>query len=389
MGDVAGRLKIAVIPAWYPSAAQPMQGLFVRDHVDALAANNDLVVLADDGPRRAMRGAFAFGDVVEDGVRTIRIAYRDHPRGAATAGYIAGILEALRRLTRQGWAPDVLHAHVYYTGLVAALAKARRRIPMVLSEHSSHFLLGTLSARDRLRARLAFRAADVVCPVSPVLERAIRDLGYAGPMTVVPNPVDPSAFRPAPFPDDGTKRLLTVAGLQAVKDIPNLLRACALVANQRRDFLLDIVGDGPERGACEQLRDDLGLSDLVRFHGYEPRDAVVRRLRECHFFVLPSRVETFGVAAVEALAAGRPVVTTDVGVAQTVDRTCGTVVRPQDSQALAGAIDQMASSYVSYDPVAISAWALARFGYPAVAHQWEEVYLRILGVTRSTPRHEG
>ncbi len=352
-----------------------MHGIFVQDQVRAAALGNDVVVIADDGPRPVRPGVPLLQDSLEHGIRTIRVGYRADSRQPATIAYVRGVLAALSRLRREGWRPDIVHAHIYYVGLVAELAKLRYRVPVAVSEHSSHFLLGSLNAADRLRAWLAFSLADVVCPVSRVLERAIQGLHVRTRFEVVPNPVDLSTFRPTPLPTSSPPQVLVVAGLDTVKGIPNLLRATASLAAHGRNFRVNVVGDGPARAGYERLAKDYGLAERVVFHGYQPRQAIAGFLRDAHFLVVPSRAETFGVMMLEALAAGRPVVATDVGVASEVlTEASGIVVPPEDPDALARAIDRMLGGCARYSPTSLAAPIAANFSYEAVARRWDRVY---------------
>src|SRR5204863_353878 len=115
--------------------------------------------------------------------------------------------------------------------------------------------------------------------------------------------------RQVPLPRAGSA--LTVLGLSGALArlrregfAPDVLDALARrAADGRPPVTLDVVGDGPERPALDARARDLGLDGAVRFHGLESRDVVARRMAESDLFVLPSHVETFAVALVEALAA--------------------------------------------------------------------------------------
>lgn len=138
-------------------------------------------------------------------------------------------------------------------------------------------------------------------------------------------------------PDEGF--LLSVARLDAAKRVEIVLRAVAMC---EEPVALRVVSDGPERQRLERLVTDLGIGDRVRFLGRVPDAEVVRLYRSCRAVVYVPVDEDYGYAAVEALMAGKPVLTTDDsgGVLEFVrDGENGAVV-PPDPAALAAALDR-------------------------------------------------
>ncbi len=133
--------------------------------------------------------------------------------------------------------------------------------------------------------------------------------------------------------------MLTLAQLMHRKGIDVLLRALAQLRDP--DLVLLVAGDGPEAPALRRLTAELFLTDAVRFLGR--RQDTGDLLAACDLFVLPSRQEGLGVAALEALGAARPVVATRVGGlgALIVDGVCGLLVPPDDVAALAAAIARL------------------------------------------------
>jgi glycosyltransferase involved in cell wall biosynthesis len=308
---------------------------------------------------------------------TIRVKHRESHIPFRTGVTVArGLLSALRRLECSGFRPDLIHAHVYEVGIAALVAGRRYRVPVVVSEHSSHFSLGTLPTVARWRAQFVFRAADLVCPVSNDLRTHMERQGIHGRFQVVPNPVDTDIFAPTPPPPE-PPRVVFVGGLDPIKRVDLLLRALAIV--RRSDVCLDIIGDGPSRCDLEGLTRRLGLSRSVRFHGYLPRSEVAMRLRSAHFLVLTSVVETFGVVLAEALVAGRPVVAGRVGaIGEIVDERSGILVPPGDEHALAEAIDQMIRRRGEFDWRTLSSGAVSRFGLDAIGTRWDAAYRSLL-----------
>jgi glycosyltransferase involved in cell wall biosynthesis len=139
----------------------------------------------------------------------------------------------------------------------------------------------------------------------------------------------------------GDVRLLFVGRLVRTKGARDAIRA--LGSMRRLPIVLDIVGDGFDRTACEALTAELGLVDRVRFHGRLPRTQVNEFYAAADIFVFPSYREPGGNAPLEAMSYGLPLIVSDLGgPATVVDDSCGIRLHPlspdQYAQAIAGAI---------------------------------------------------
>jgi glycosyltransferase involved in cell wall biosynthesis len=203
---------------------------------------------------------------------------------------------------------------------------------------------------------------------------------------VVENVVDTDVFHPptepppaaAPPPGDaaGPARLLTVAALADKKGHAYLLQALAqLRADGATPVTLDLVGDGEEREPLERLTRALGIEDIVRFVGEQPKERVAEMMREADLFVLPSLYENLPCVLIEATASGLPCVATSVGgVPEIVDSDNGVLCPPRDAAALAGAIAAALDRAPPVDPAALAGRATARFGYEAFERNWTALY---------------
>ena len=355
----------------------------MRDQALAAARTNRVVVLYNEGPAWSVRRLFELREGEEEGLRTLRVRHRASALPRAGSVLAVGGLEAgLDRLRRDGFRPDVIHAHTL-AAAAAALALGRaHRIPVVVSEHWSAFALRTLSTWEARLARLVFERVDLVCPVSERLREAVAAYAPRARLRVVGNPVDTALFasvRRRPPSPSGPARLLAVGLLGEKKGMGRLLDALAW-RNGARPVVLDLVGEGPAAAELGRQARELGVGDTVRFRGLMAREDIARLMGEVDLFVLPSLIETFGVALVEALAAGLPVVATDVGVArEVVDKRSGVVVPPDDVGALAQAIEQALARLPEYDPSGAAAVVRERFSPEAVGRQWDEVYRSVLG----------
>ncbi len=371
---MSDRLRVLVVPKWYPWPDRPVLGLFCREHARALATGHNVVVLASLATPRPGFAAYALEDAVEDGLRTLRVRYRrPRLRPLAMGFQLLGMLAALRRLRREGWRPDIVHAHVYQAAPPSLILGRLSQAPVAITEHFTGFQRGLVTGYERTLARLSFERADVVAPVSEELAGRLRALAPKATIEVVPNVVDTAAFAPPESRAPGA-RLLNVAALAEKKGHRFLLEALA----ERPDVTLDVVGGGELRGELERQATALGVDDRVRFLGEQPKQEVARLMRAADLFVLPSLAENLPVVLIEAQASGLPAVATRVGgVPELVDAAAGTLVPAGDSSALAAAIGDTLERSAGFDPAALAARARERYGYDAICARWTAIYARL------------
>jgi len=386
---VSEPLRVLVVPKWYPWPDRPVFGLFVREHARALARRHEVVVLASLATPSPGFGVFRLTDEVEDGLRTVRVLYR-RPwfRPAAMACQIAGLVAALWRLRREGFRPDVVHAHVYSAALPALLLGRLSRAAVVVTEHYTGFQRGLITGADRWVAWAAFTGADLVAPVSEELAGHLRAIAPRARIRMLPNVVDTEVFETATHSrHDGPARLLTVGALAEKKGHAYLLDALAQV-RARREAELDVVGGGELRSVLEARAAELGLGSAVRFHGEQPKEEVARLMAQADLFVLPSLHETFGCVLIEAMASGLPSVATRVGgVPEVLPPEAGPLVPARDPEALAEAI--AATLDRDFDPAELHRRAESGYGYESFAERWSAVYDELLssrGRTSSATR---
>ena len=416
------RLKVLFLPGWYPSEVDPVAGIFVQEHAKAASLHEDVVVLYAYGDFSGSLKPYRISEAVESGIRTIRIRYggllsylwiglrrkeqsqdRSSAQGAKPAGYLARLLEgpktlmaalfcypglllAYRGLVREGWRPDVIHAHVFLAAVPAVMLGKLHRVPVAITEHSSAFPRRLLTLPLRLQARFAMNRAQIILPVSDDLRRHIGSYGIDNTFVVIPNAVNTDLFRPAPHEaapgktgKKHGKKLLLVAGLTPVKGVPCLLEALAQLRQMRSDFSLDIVGDGPNRQDYEQLSANLGLDAAVAFHGQKAKEEVAAFMRNCDFYVQSSLWENLPCVLIEATACGKPVVATNVGgTSEIVDSENGVLVPPDDAKALRDAVEYMLDNYQTYASEIIARHARDRFSYEAVGRMLDEVYRELV-----------
>jgi glycosyltransferase involved in cell wall biosynthesis len=129
---------------------------------------------------------------------------------------------------------------------------------------------------------------------------------------------------------------------------------------------------------CEELAIQLGISEKTRFRGALDPSLLQNEIAACDVFVIPSRSETFGIVAAEALSVGRPVVATRCGGPEDiVTKETGLLVANDDVEGLSAGIAEVCRNLTRYDAERLSEYAQAKFGFDAVVSQLTAIYERI------------
>lgn len=256
-------------------------------------------------------------------------------------------LMAVRRLLAQT-APDLVHTHMAKAGTIGRVAARSMRVrPRTVHTFHGHVLEGyfrpsTQRAFVEVERRLA-RQTDALIAVSPEIRDALLDLRIGRPAQfhVISLGFDLSSFLAVEGPAGTLRAKLGLAGdvplvgivgrLVPIKDVGTMLAAMVDLPAAH----LAVVGDGEMRPALEERARQLGVAGRVHFTGWWPE--VAEALSDLDVVALTSRNEGTPVSLIEAQAAGRPVVATDVGGVRYVveDGVGGYLVRPGDAGALA------------------------------------------------------
>jgi glycosyltransferase involved in cell wall biosynthesis len=245
---------------------------------------------------------------------------------------------------------DVVHAHDRYTNVFVTLAARWAGTPVVIASkrwwHSPR--------AHQLANAFAYRFAHAVLANTDAVAASLRSVERVRPerVVVVPNFVDDAAFAPLPAAErtrllreigvpDGALVVGIVARLRPVKDHGSLLRAAALLRARWPALRVVLVGEGSIQPYLEAQARALAVSDIVHFAGHRDHDPNPHNLFDVS--VLCSLHEGFPNTIVEAMAAARPVVATNVGGAPDAveDGETGLLVPPRDPARLAEAIDAL------------------------------------------------
>jgi L-malate glycosyltransferase len=257
-----------------------------------------------------------------------------------SSGQLAAMLQDI--------APDLLNAH--YASGYGLLARRVGFVPTLLSVWGSDvYEFPRSSPLHRWVLRGNLRAATAIASTSRCMARKAGEVFSHPRLFVTPFGVDEELFapervdrRPGPIVIGTVKTLARKYGVDVLLEAFALaVRRAGLTTGMR----LEITGTGPQESALRRQATELGIADLVTFHGAVPHARVPEMLRRLDIFAALSRDESFGVAAVEAAACGKPVVVSDAEGLVEVTRAdeTGLIVPRDDAGAAADALTRLAT----------------------------------------------
>lgn len=243
------------------------------------------------------------------------------------------------------FAPEIVHVHLFHAlALVASVPRPTRAKLLLTHHHGSRYVDERQRTREAID-RVCGRRFDAVVGVSDATRRLLVGR-YRYRAEKVHTIVNGWSGSPIPKHGSSTGTVICVANFRAQKGHDVLLDAFSSVARKVPESQLLLVGDGPLRPELEQQAIRLGIRRQVDFKGHVAD--VWPLLAESDVFALASHYEPLGLAALEAMAAGLPVVATRVGgLGELIEPgVTGVLVEPNDPHALAGALSGLLTSEV-------------------------------------------
>ena len=391
-------MRIAVITPWFPVPEIPYAGVFVAQQAEALSQHGHEVTVVHldaqpfSGPRSAVEGdcrlLLTSSKAIDYRVPNFgpTIEYCRIPFLAPSSGGFFSRAEAARlqlsSVFNAGWFTerfDVLHSHVTMPGGYAAI---EREVPVVNTEHFTGIarVLAQSDARTAF-ARVASRA-QMVCVSSFLLSHINDHLTVPlNDIEVVPNLVDFAGLDYRQRTEIGN-RWIYVGSLNHRKNVDRLLNVFHLFKRNLGDAHLRIVGTGELRAGLEDLARQLEIDKQVDFLGALNRNETAAEIGDSDLMVHLSQIETFGLTAVEAIAAGVPVISLSNGGAAEawgeIESFAGRILAADSTDAeIADDIIHLCSAPHTLDLKFASDWVRERYSPENVVSQLSSIYSRI------------
>ncbi|MBO1266326.1 glycosyltransferase [Proteiniclasticum sp. SCR006] len=382
-------MKILIIPSWYPSHRDSLEGIFFKEQAIALKKDDNKVFVVVPPKIYSMKKIFN-SDVntkienrTENGIVTIRsndYAYIPKSKLASMLFMKRKFIKMIEYLFDRYGKPDIIHAHSFiWGGVLGAYISKKYNIPIVLTEHSTAFSRDMITNIQKKAIRSANDIINEIIVVGPGLSKDLKPYIGDRSVKIVPNIVNINEFKleeniiKNKDGDDFT--FLCIGLLTYKKRVDLLISAFSKMKNQKCKLL--IGGDGEEKENLMSLTQTLKIENRVRFLGRLSRDQVKKQMRECSVFVLASRHETFGIVFIEALASGKPIIATRSGGPNNiVNDFNGVLIDVDNEEQLTDSMDQIISNYSKYNPIEIRQDCINRFSEDTIVNKLKSIYMQ-------------
>ncbi len=384
----------------YPPVVIGGLGRHVYQLATALVADGHEVVVLARRPMGTDPASHPTTDGVHEGVRVIAAAEDPHEFdfGTDLMAWVLAMGHAMTRaglrLQAEGWRPDVVHAHDWLVAHPAIALAEFFDAPLVSTIHAteagrhSGWVSGRVSRQVHASESWLVHESDslITCSAS-MADEISRLFGPELPgITVICNGIDSSRW---PFalrqPHPGPPQLLYFGRLEYEKGVHELIAALPRIRRTHPGTTLTIAGDGTQEEWLTELARKHKVSKAIRFFGRADHDQLLELLHSTDVAVLPSHYEPFGIVALEAAAAGAPLVASTAGGLgeAVIDGVTGLSFPPRDVAALAAAVRAALD-----DPAGAQQRALAARERLTADFDWHTVAARTAQVYRSAVRRE-
>ncbi|MBS1550741.1 MAG: glycosyltransferase [Bacteroidetes bacterium] len=393
-------MNILVIPSWYPGEQGQFDGIFIREQTEALADNfpqhNFMVshcgnyYLSISSFRKLIK---SFREFLKSKsyIREHKPNLTEYYEPAVTwtdklGGEIKNICKVhtenyLKAKNKYGKI-DLVHAHVSYpAGYAAMKLKEKFRVPYMLTEHMAPFPFERFVLNGKLSGKISepVLSADIVTAPSRYQSEQIESFGLQKSV-VVPNMVNENLFYPVIRErNKGRVRFLTLTTFTERKGIYELMESILKVSKVNTDCEFMIAGTGELENYIREFIIKNNLTGRIILSVNPDRDEVMKIFRQYDVFLLPSRLESFGIVYVEALACGMPVIATDCGGPKDfVNKDNGLLIEVGNIDQICDAVNFMTMNFYKYDSQKIREHFMNNFSAKTVCSLIITLYERIL-----------
>ncbi|MEK7142943.1 MAG: glycosyltransferase [Patescibacteria group bacterium] len=393
--------NIFFIPSWYPSKFKPAAGYFIKEQAIALGKycpscrlaislwGDQDTKISFEKPKEVFPHwlNFLLAKPYQKKL-SLNVWEICQPALEWSPRIFKGNIKAIIRVNRQNFFQaqkkigkiNLIHAHISFpAGYVAMKLAQDYQIPYIITEHYGPFPQAPFDQTKYFNLiKEPLKNANNIIVVSPVLKKTISKLNVKK-IAVIGNQVDEDFFVLRKNPKTEFFRYFTAADITPTKGIADLIEAIRIVVNHNRQLEFRIAGEGKFLGYYQKITYDLQKNGHLKWLGFLSRDELRRQLQNSQVFISPSHHESFGLAIVEALFCGRPVIATRSGGPESYLNTRNSIlIDIGNIKQLARAILSIKNHYQDYHSSLIRKEAVTKFSSKIVAKQVLSLYYQTI-----------
>jgi len=383
-------MHLYIIPAWYPQNENDATGIFFREQAKALAERGHNVTVIHIEPisvTQIVSKPWHSEQIWQDGlVRTIFhkvIIPIPEKFGDLQDKYISNLFHKIikKQIEKDKLegrpSPDLIHAHVSHSCAYYCIDAAKRlSLPLVVTEHYSGLVLGTASERDYARVAETIEKSDAFIFVGSNFQKNVcKRLSIEKQTNVVFNMVDTDAYHIDNNDRAQEFTFLSACHLTQNKSLDLVIKAFNRAFDKDASVRLIVAGDGVAMNSLKELTNELDENYRISFFGRYNKEQAKDLFSTSNAFVLTSKVETFGIVYLEALASGIPCIgTKGQGADDIINSSNGFTVEYGNIDELVDRMKYLYDHRNDYIKASLRNDCIERFSKNAICEQLEKVY---------------
>lgn len=373
-------MTILLLTHSYPDSRIKWRGLFIQDQALALSEKHEIIVVyfRVDYTSFAPFSKYSFVKRQKGKVTEYEVTTGKSFPVINQLKYLNDTYRFIRKEILSKKKIDIIHSHLSYpAGFLGTIIQNREKIPCVLTEHTwiKKYFRSTI---HKLCVLYTLKHCGCIVAVSRALGEDINRY-CKRPVHVIPNVIDMNKFSVTdPGRMENKMNIGILGGMGNYrKGLDILIKAVSLLKDM--DLTVHIGGDGKYLSTFRDMARKLDVDGKCIFYGEIKPENIQDFYSKLHFYILPSRDETFGVVVVEAMASGLPVIATRCGgPEEIITEETGILIEKENPPELARAIRSLAGNLDSYNRKAIRNYVLEKYSKDRFTESLSEVYQELL-----------